>query len=220
MINNISIPPESGIYKLLIGNFVYYGRSKNIRNRCLEHLRMLNKNKHHNIRLQRAFNKYKKFSCELIEIVNDPELIKIREGYWISTTKNVNVADGDFGSDTITNHPDRIKILKKLSLAQKHSWDQEHLSDNRKNDLIRRTSFDYKLNHSGNTFKIHTPFGEFPSYTDCIRKLKLGDLNSLKSWLNGKEVNQQMVNACKSKMFTQNQIGLNTNQIGWYYVPI
>lgn len=94
-------------------------------------------------------------------------------------------------------------------------------SSQRQKDLATRSTFEYKLSHSKNSFIIHTPSGIFPSYGEARRSLNISDLGSIKSWLAGKIVNRGMVNACKNtKHFTIHDIGKNTNDLGWYYVPM
>lgn len=78
---------KSGIYQIknLVNNKIYIGSSKNFFYRKNEHMRDLKLNRHHNVRLQRSFNKYGKsnFIFEVIEFVSDiNNLLKI-EQYWI-----------------------------------------------------------------------------------------------------------------------------------------
>ena len=51
---------KSGIYKItcLQNGRVYVGQAINIKDRWTSHMQCLNRNKHHNIHLQRAWNKY------------------------------------------------------------------------------------------------------------------------------------------------------------------
>lgn len=76
----------SGIYKILniVNKKFYIGSSCNMYKRKKEHLRQLELNKHHSIKLQRAYNKYGKdnFVFEIVEYVNKKDLLK-REQYWI-----------------------------------------------------------------------------------------------------------------------------------------
>lgn len=61
----------SGIYSIvnILNNHRYIGSSKNIRARLYQHYNKLNKNKHHSIHLQNAFNKYgqDKFIIQILE---------------------------------------------------------------------------------------------------------------------------------------------------------
>jgi len=62
MKNKVDVFMESGIYKISsidTGDF-YIGSSINIKDRWIRHKKDLNKNRHHSIFLQRAWNKYGK----------------------------------------------------------------------------------------------------------------------------------------------------------------
>ena len=60
-----------GIYRIknIINNKCYYGSSKHIEQRFIEHYNSLQNNKHINIILQRSWNKYGKsnFKFEIVE---------------------------------------------------------------------------------------------------------------------------------------------------------
>lgn len=217
-----TLPNLPGIYKISIQNHFYYGRSKNIRSRSLEHIRLLNKNKHYNRQLQFAFNKYKSILIEPIILVSEINDQKLYEGWFIENTKNINVANSEFGGgsgkfDTLPPS-EATRRRKLLSKSQTTAW--KNISTDRILELEKRKSFAYKLNHSKNNFVIHTPYGVFPSLSETIKMCKIGDITVLKSWLNGKVVTIGMVNAMKSKLFTIEDVGKNTNILGWYYVPI
>ena len=68
---------------------------------------------------------------------------------------------------------------------------------------------------------IKTPLGLFPSKSDAIRVLGLGDFTALNSWLNGKVVTRHQVHAQKNNhIFKLEDVGKLTTSIGWGYVPI
>lgn len=77
---------KSGIYKItcLKSSKIYVGQAIDIEDRWKTHIQCLNRNKHHNIHLQRAWNKYGKsnFTFEIIEICEQQKL-NDREIYWI-----------------------------------------------------------------------------------------------------------------------------------------
>ena len=68
----------------------YIGASTSPHNRRLEHFNHLRKNKHHNIFLQRAFNKYgeESFTYEVMESFEDEELMWRREEELIEALSN------------------------------------------------------------------------------------------------------------------------------------
>ena len=73
---------QSGIYKLTINNKFYIGSAKNIGIRLSKHLLDLERNLHHSIYLQRAWNKHQNINIEIIEICDN---IIEREQYYIDT---------------------------------------------------------------------------------------------------------------------------------------
>ena len=121
------------------------------------------------------------------------------------------------GGDGVTGLRYSTKTKKLVSKIRKQLW--QNPSTTRKNDIENRKSFDYKLNHSGNKFLIHTPTGIYPSYNEAQRTENISDLPCLKSWLNGKVITMLMIKACKTNRFTLADLGKNTNELGWYYIP-
>ena len=132
----------SGIYQIknIINDKVYVGKSVDIENRFLIHLSRLKNNKHVNQHLQRAWNKYGEgnFKFETIEVCEGNKVLNEKEKQCIKKYQNkglcYNIAEGGIGGDTISQHPNKGKILKKISLATtgcrnpnygKH-WDEEH----------------------------------------------------------------------------------------------
>lgn len=77
---------KSGIYKITCSENgrVYVGQAINIKDRWMSHMQCLNRNKHHNIHLQRAWNKYGEecFKFEVIEYC-EPSNLNDREIHWI-----------------------------------------------------------------------------------------------------------------------------------------
>lgn len=104
-----------GIYKIinLINGKTYIGSSKDLVKREKRHFRDLNKNKHHNIHLQRAFNKYGSISF-IFEVVEECEDLFKREQHWIDTIKPDYNIGSVGGGDNYTNHPNKDKIREKL----------------------------------------------------------------------------------------------------------
>jgi group I intron endonuclease len=88
---------KSGIYKItnLVNNKIYIGSAFNLSNRISCHKYTLKNNKHKNKHLQAAYNLYgeKNFLFEVIEIVEDLNILIIREQYYLDilnpTDKNI-----------------------------------------------------------------------------------------------------------------------------------
>lgn len=103
---------QQGIYKIVntINNKFYIGSSKNLHKRKLRHFNSLRKDKHHNIYLQRSFNKYGEVF--IFEVIEECEKLFERETFYIDLLKpdyNIGCVGG---GDMITNHPNREAIIK------------------------------------------------------------------------------------------------------------
>jgi group I intron endonuclease len=113
----------SGIYAIEICGLYYIGSTINFEKRFKRHIRELSSNVHHNVILQRAFNKYgisnvKMFIIEYLDYKK--EMILEKEQYYINSYKRdygkrcCNLSDATFG-DTKTGHPDRENIIKRTT---------------------------------------------------------------------------------------------------------
>jgi group I intron endonuclease len=75
----------SGIYKIVnkLNGKIYYGSSNDIIGRFNQHKSLLNRQKHQNIHLQRAWNKYGKdnFDFNIVELTNEDKLVLIEQKY-------------------------------------------------------------------------------------------------------------------------------------------
>ena len=123
------------IYTILskkTGRF-YIGSSKTIKSRWRWHYNKLQNNKHHNIHLQRIYNKYGKKDLLFLKLeyctIQD---ILIREQYYLNkyrdTTLLLNVARSAGGGDTISMHPNREHIIKKISASSKKRYKEGKVS--------------------------------------------------------------------------------------------
>ena len=86
------IKSVSGIYKITnkVNGKQYIGSSIDTKRRWHEHKKRLRRNKHDNIHLQRAWNKYGEaaFIFTIVEIVEHQSLLCEREQHWINSTPN------------------------------------------------------------------------------------------------------------------------------------
>lgn len=64
---------KSGIYKITIGRWYYYGSTNNFERRKNQHFKMLVENRHYNSKLQRAYNKYQVFNFEVSAYEQDTD---------------------------------------------------------------------------------------------------------------------------------------------------
>ena len=112
--------------KNIINNKRYIGRTCNPDIRKKRHFRELEKNKHHCIFLQRAFNKYGKenFIFNIIDTRNTLKEIQELELSYINDNSNLyNVSNLSSGGDLISNHPNNDQIRKKISSSSKRRWE-------------------------------------------------------------------------------------------------
>src|SRR5688572_9818145 len=96
---------------------IYIGSSKNIEKRFLQHIRMLNKNIHHSIKLQNAWNRTNDksvFQFMILEEVNNIFKLKIIEQEYIDNENSFN--DG-YNSSALVDNPQYTK--KKITLRNK-----------------------------------------------------------------------------------------------------
>lgn len=111
----------SGIYiiKCNKNDKGYLGSSINVDRRFIQHKSNLERNKHHSLHLQNAWNKYGKesFYLELIEEVLKEDLIVVEQMYLdildFKYTFNISKIAG--GGDTISCHPLNKEIREKQS---------------------------------------------------------------------------------------------------------
>lgn len=93
----------------------YIGSTKEFASRKARHLRDLRANKHHNIHLQRSFNKYGEnvFEFSVLEectLDNQFEL----EAIWIANNNPEYNIGSVGGGDNLTNNPNRDNIIQKI----------------------------------------------------------------------------------------------------------
>lgn len=109
-----------GVYLIRIEHHLYVGSSKNIKNRFLDHRKLLKGNKHHSNLLQNSYNKYgieKTYIC-ILEFCSDGDRL-IREKYWIDCLNpdcNTIKDPTDYANEPILNHPSLSKEIHQYSL--------------------------------------------------------------------------------------------------------
>src|SRR5258708_4672651 len=116
-----TIPATSGIYRIVntINGLFYLGSAVDLRRRWRLHYNELQRNDHHNSKLQRAWNKYgpDAFTFEVLEFVLSPFLLA-REQYWLDKLKpggkkgyNINlIANSRLGGKASPETLERLRI--------------------------------------------------------------------------------------------------------------
>jgi group I intron endonuclease len=121
----------TGIYKIRnkINNKCYYGSAKNIKRRWARHKSQLKHNRHENIVLQRAWNKYgeENFEFVVVEICDENNLL-ITEQNYLDLKPEYNIGRQASGGDNLTNHPNRNDIICERKVSNRRRIDE--MSDN------------------------------------------------------------------------------------------
>ena len=116
---------NSGIYRILslVDGKYYVGSSKKLGYRIQWHFNALNDNTHHNLYLQRAWNKYGKenFVFEIIKSgdFERDELYLMEQIYLDNDDVKYNIAKHAKGGDNVTNNPRYDEICKNIGLGVK-----------------------------------------------------------------------------------------------------
>ena len=115
-----------GIYRIrnLKNDKCYYGSSKNIDKRWKRHINELKKGIHHSVPLQRAWIKYSEnnFIFEIVEECNEKELL-LREQHYLDMKPEYNVGINSSGGDNLTNNPNKVEIIKKMTESMKKRYE-------------------------------------------------------------------------------------------------
>lgn len=102
---------QSGVYRIYnkITKCSYIGSSININKRIIGHINWLNKNKHQNMFLQRAWNKYgeKNFKFSILKLCLPKERIEIEQHYLDKINKLYNLSK-------IAKYPEATQKTRKL----------------------------------------------------------------------------------------------------------
>ena len=118
--------------------------------------------------LHLAFKKYgtENFVKEIIEECESKELLDEREKYWInfykSTERNIgyNIALGGEGGDTISNHPNKQDIGRRIGESNKKIWEdfeyKKNMSELRKSQFTEETRQKISINSSGENNGMHS----------------------------------------------------------------
>lgn len=124
-----------GVYKIrnIVNNKFYLGSSKEIEKREQRHFRDLRNGVHHNLHLQRAFDKYgeKKFKFE--NLLECDDYIEVEQNMLNEINYNncYNLSKNATGGDLISYHPNKRDIVQRISstLKKKHSNGEINLPD-------------------------------------------------------------------------------------------
>jgi group I intron endonuclease len=118
--------PMIGIYRIknLRNNKCYYGSSKNIEKRFKTHLSQLKKGNHHNIHLQRSWDKYGEnyFVFEVVEECNETVLLELEQKY-LDSNPEFNIGVKSSGGDNFTKNPNREDIVHRMGKSVRKRYE-------------------------------------------------------------------------------------------------
>ena len=147
----------TGIYKILnkVNGKFYIGSAVDIENRWRRHKHDLNKNNHHNIYLQKAWNKYWNVSFEFTIIeACDKENLLIREQFWLDWAKPEYNLSPTAGNSLGVKHSEQSR--KRMSEAKKKMTEETK-------DMMRQARKGKKLSEEhkakiskGNKGRVHS----------------------------------------------------------------
>lgn len=95
----------------------YVGSTSDVEKRWLDHLRTLDRNSHHNINLQNAYN-HESFDGLYIEVIYEGEYYREEEQRVLDETNPTelyNIGMSSVGGDNYTRHPLREDIKRRTS---------------------------------------------------------------------------------------------------------
>ena len=112
---------KSGIYGIKINGKFEVGYSKDFKTRWSNHRNYLEMNKHWNIKLQRAYNKYSK--CEFSVLEETTEWLAEKEIMWIDKLKSrhpggYNLTEGGDGGDTFSLLDEEAKRQRAARMSK------------------------------------------------------------------------------------------------------
>lgn len=177
---------DCGIYKIanILTNDLYIGSSVNISKRFHAHKSKLLSNKHENIHLQRAINKYgmDNFIFEIIEYVQNKNDLIPREQYYLDILHpkyNIRtVADSNIGISKPKTKKWRENLSKSHS-GKKHS--EAHIKN-----FINSRSTDFVLKAPNGKIYKGKNISEFCKkhnlFSSAIYQVRLGNRKSHKGW--------------------------------------
>jgi group I intron endonuclease len=107
-----------GIYRIknLVNDKCYYGSSKNIEKRWRTHKNHLKNGKHHNIHLQRSWDKYceDNFVFEVVEECDENILLELEQKY-LDSNPEFNIGIKSSGGDNLTKNPNKEDIVHRMT---------------------------------------------------------------------------------------------------------
>ena len=141
---------SSGIYKITIGKWFYYGQTINFDKRRKEHIRELKRGKHINHVLQHAYNKHQTFTFEECAYENDRNLLTELEQL---------VIDECFGKPNCANLNPKASVPPSIKGKKLPPFTEEHRArlsaakkDKKRGPLTEEAKAKISSSQKGRTF--------------------------------------------------------------------
>lgn len=153
------------IYKLIVGEVIYVGATSNLKSRYSYHEYMLRAGKHFNDGLQKAYNKFGKVECEVLEVTDKPNE---RESYYIQKYRNEKVSivnvSGGVGLTGLKRSDSFKEIMSKRLSGENNPGAK--LTNDQFYEIVELFKKDYSNAEIANIYNVH------PNYISLIRHKK------------------------------------------------
>jgi group I intron endonuclease len=190
--------PMIGIYKITNKNNgkSYFGSSKNIETRWLTHKNQLKNGIHHNIHLQRTWDKYGEdiFVFEIVEECDINILLETEQKY-LDSNPEYNIGITASGGDNISKNPNKKDIISRITKSVKDRYDS--MSDDEKK-MKHSKPMEKNPNWKGGSSLKYCECGEKISIVNktCI---KCRDNNGINNPFYGKQHTEESKNKIREK---------------------
>ena len=187
-----------GIYKITNKNNgkSYFGSSKNIETRWLTHKNQLKNGIHHNIHLQRTWDKYGEdiFVFEIVEECGINILLETEQKY-LDSNPEYNIGITASGGDNISKNPNKKDIISRITKSVKDRYDS--MSDDEKK-MKHSKPMEKNPNWKGGSSFKYCECGEKISIVNktCI---KCRDKNGINNPFYGKQHTEESKNKIRKK---------------------
>lgn len=91
------------LYKISIGDYFYFGQTKNIKKRRWRHEWLLKNKRHFNPKMQNVYNKYQEYSFEVVEYSDESNIDALEQQY----------IDSNWGNKKFMNAARRVESPMK-----------------------------------------------------------------------------------------------------------
>lgn len=153
---------KTGVYRIkcVANDYFYVGSAVDCAKRVREHLRSLKNGTHHNVFLQRVFNKYGSgaFNIRVKETKDQISARRLEQHYldrYCGQKCCMNIGRKSSGGDNLTNNPNRKQIIKNITKGVRRS--------------MRAMSSEERIEKFGNSGSANGMYGK--THTAKVRKI-------------------------------------------------